>query len=429
MNGNLLIYNIGCMATPEGVHPRKGKDQGEILIRDNCYILTENDRIIEVGDNHEGIESRFKDFPKLDAGGALVTPGLVDCHTHLVFGGWRQQELHLRLAGASYLEILAAGGGILSTVEKTRNASFNELFAKAYALLNECISYGVTTIEAKSGYGLDTGNELKCLNVIRKLDEEHPVDLVPTFMGAHALPGEYKDSREKYIAIIRDEMLPMVAKNHLAGFCDIFCEMGAFSPEETRSILEKAKSLNLKLKVHAEELSNLGAANLAAELGCISAEHLIKIDKAGINSLSRSGTIAVCLPCTSFYLNEGFAPARELLENGVPVAVATDFNPGSSPSLNLQLAMNMACYKYRMTPNEILCAVTLNAAAAIGKETETGSLETGKLADILIWDSNDLDFIFYRYGSNLVKTVIKRGKIIVRRQQDVVKKKHSGTVQ
>ena len=414
MDGNILIYNIGYMATPEGMWPKKGKEQGEITVKKNCHILVEKGKIAEIGDNPAKIESKYKDFPKLDADGALVTPGLVDCHTHLVFGGWRQKELPLKLAGAAYLEILAAGGGILSTVEFTRKASFDELFKKAYALLDESLSYGVTTLEAKSGYGLDTGNEIKCLNVIRKLNEEHTVDLVSTFMGAHALPREHKDTREKYITLVIDEMLPLVAENHLADFCDVFCETGAFTPEETRRLLEKAKSLNLKLKVHAEEINNLGAAILAAKLGCISAEHLIKIDRAGINALSGSGTIAVCLPCTSFYLNEAFAPAREMIENGVPVAVATDFNPGSSPNLNLLLAMNMACYKYKMTPNEILCAVTLNAAAAIGKETETGSLEAGKLADIILWDSKDLDYIFYRYGSNLVKTVIKRGKIVRR---------------
>jgi len=416
MNGNLLIYNIGCLATPQGTAPKSGKAQGEITLRENCHIVVENGKISEIGDNPPGIEqnARFREVEKLSAAGCLVTPGLVDCHTHLVFGGWRHGELGLKLAGATYLEILAAGGGILNTVEKTRSASNAELFEKGCSLLDECLKHGVTTLEAKSGYGLDLENEVKCLEVISKLDAEHPVDVVPTFMGAHAVPKEHKDSREAYIKAICEEMLPVVAEKKLARFCDVFCEKGAFSLEESRQILDKAKSLGFALKAHAEEINNLGGAVLAAELGSVSAEHLIKIDDAGIKAMSKAGTIAVCLPCTSFYLNESFAPAREMINASVPVAVATDFNPGSSPNLNLQLAMNMACYKYKMTPGEILTAVTLNAAAAAGMETVAGSLEAGKLADIVVWDAKELDYIFYRYGSNLVKTVVKRGNIVNR---------------
>jgi imidazolonepropionase len=414
MDGNLLVYNIGCMASPEGSSAKKGKEQGEITVRNNCHILVEGGRIAEIGDNPPGLAQKFKDAEKLDAAGCLVTPGLIDCHTHLVFGGWRHGELGLKLAGASYLEILAAGGGILSTVGKTREASFEELFEKGYSLLDECLSYGVTTLEAKSGYGLDVKNEVKCLEVIKKLNAEHPVDLVPTFMGAHAVPKEHKDSRDMFITLICEEMLPLIAGKSLARFCDVFCEKGAFSLDESRQILTKAKSLGMDLKIHAEEINNLGGALLAAELGCVSAEHLIKVDDAGIKAMSQVGLVAVCLPCTSFYLNEDFAPAREMINAGVPVAVATDFNPGSSPNLNLQLAMNMACCKYKMKPAEILTAVTLNAAVAAGKEAEAGTLETGKHADILVWDSKELDYIFYRYGSNLVKTVVKRGRIVKR---------------
>ena len=417
VSGNLLIYNIGCLVTAVGSSAKKGAMQGEITTRYNCHILAENGKISEIGDALTGLslselESKYNIYEKLDAGGGLVTPGLVDCHTHAVFGGWRQRELSLKLSGAAYLDILAAGGGILSTVEKTREASFDELFEKTYAILDESLSYGVTTLEAKSGYGLDTKTEIKCLEVLKKLAAEHPVDLVLSFMGAHAVPKEYKESRDSYVTLICEEMLPLTAEKSLAAFCDVFCETGVFSPRETRTILTKAASLGLKLKMHAEEINNTGGAQLAAELGCISADHLIKIDDAGINALAASDTIAVCLPCTSFYLNENFAPAREMIKQGVPVAIATDFNPGSTPNLNLQLAMSIACYKYKMKPAEILNAVTINAAAAIGKAAETGSIEKGKLADILVWDSKDLDYIFYRYGSNLVKTVIKRGKVV-----------------
>jgi len=414
MGGNLLVYNIGCLATPEGSAPKSGKEQGEITLRDNCHILVENGRIAEIGDNPPGLEQTFKDGEKLDAAGCLVTPGLIDCHTHLVFGGWRHGELGLKLAGATYLDILAAGGGILNTVGKTREASFDELFQKGLCLLDECLSYGVTTLEAKSGYGLDVENEVKSLEVIKKLNAEHQVDLIPTFMGAHAVPKEYKENRDEFVTLICEKMLPIIAEKQLAGFCDVFCEKGAFSLDESRMILQKAKSLGMDLKIHAEEINNLGGAVLASELSCVSAEHLIKIDEAGINAMSKAGVIAVCLPCTSFYLNESFAPAREMINAGVPVAVATDFNPGSSPNLNLQLAMNMACYKYKMKPAEILTAVTLNAAAAAGKEAEAGTLEIGRLADILVWDTKDLDYIFYRYGSNLVKTVVKKGSIVKR---------------
>ena len=328
MSGNLLVYNIGLLATPEGSAAKSGKAQGEILLRENCHILVENGKITEVGNNPAGLAEKFKDGEKLDAAGGLVTPGLVDSHTHLVFGGWRHGELTLKLAGATYLEILAAGGGILNTVEKTRGASFDELFEKSSELLDECLSFGVTTVEVKSGYGLDLENEIKCLEVIKKLDSEHSADVVPTFMGAHAVPKEHKASPDAFIKLICETILPLVAEKRLASYCDVFCEKGAFSLEESREILEKAKSLGLNLKVHAEEINNLGGAVLAAELGCVSAEHLIKIDEAGIKAMAKAGVIAVCLPCTSFYLNESFAPAREMINSGVPVAVATDFNPG-----------------------------------------------------------------------------------------------------
>ena len=405
---DLVLKNIGLLATPMGNNPKKGTEQSQIALIENAAVGIEAGHIVYAGPD-DGSLSGGNVF---DCAGCLVTPGLVDAHTHLVFGGWRHKEMARKLAGESYLDILKSGGGILNTVGKTREASFEELYEKTSALLDESLLFGTTTLEAKSGYGLNLQNEVKCLEVVKKLDEEHPIDLVSTFMGAHAVPNEYKESRDKFVNLICDEMLPVVAEKGLAEFCDVFCETGVFSLDETRTILEKAKSLCMKLKMHAEELSNSGGALLAAELGCISAEHLIKIDNVGINALSKSGVTAVCLPCTSFYINESFAPVREMIDLGVPVALASDFNPGSSPNLNMQLVMNMACYKYKMTPAEILTAVTINAAAAIGKESEIGTLEQGKQADILVWDSSDLDYIFYRYGSNLVKTVVKRGRIV-----------------
>ena len=412
MSECLVIHNIGMLATPEGRFARRGKSQAEIRMFKNACIIIQNGKIVKIAtDTFTGNDREYSGYPKLDAMGCLVTPGLVDCHTHLVFGGWRQGELKLKLAGKPYLEILAAGGGILSTVDATRKASPDELFSKAGAILDECLSYGVTTLEAKSGYGLNLENELKCLETVKRLKTEHPVGLMSTFMGAHAVPGEFAGKQAGYVNLVCGEMLYAAAQNGLAEFCDVFCEKGAFSLVESEKILNRAKGLGMKLKIHAEEISTLGGAVLAAKLGCISADHLIKIDGAGIQALAESETIAVCLPCTSFYLNEGYAPARGMIAAGIPVAVATDFNPGSSPNLNLQFAMNLACYQYRMTPEEALTAVTLNAAAAVGRSGEIGSVEAGKAADLVIWNAKDLDYIFYRYGSNLVKIVIKSGKI------------------
>ncbi len=410
---DLLVYNIGCLATPTGKAARRGKTQGEILYRYNCCVLIREGVIEDIFDFDEnaGYE-KFSGVNTLDAQGRLVTPGLIDCHTHLVFGGWRHREFSLKLAGAGYLEILEKGGGILSTVEHTRSADFCDLLDKGMKLLDECLSYGVTTLEAKSGYGLDLENELKSLNVINSLNLEHNIDLVPTFMGAHALPKEYADNREGYVNELCNSMIPEVARTGLAEYCDVFCEKSAFSLEESKKILDIAKANGMKTKIHAEEINNLGGAVLAAEMGCESAEHLIKIDEAGINALASSETVAVCLPCTSFYLNEGFAPAKDIINAGGAVAFATDFNPGSSPNLNLQLAMSFACCKYRVSPEEALTGVTLNAAAAVGRQESIGSVEAGKKGDLIIWDADELSYLFYRFGSNLVKTVIKNGNVV-----------------
>lgn len=349
----------------------------------------------------------------MDARGALVTPGLVDAHTHLVFGGWREHELADKLRGVSYLDILKRGGGILSTVAATRAATQDELTAKAKASLSEMLALGTTTCEAKSGYGLTPDDEVKQLNVVKRLKGEQPVELVSTFMGAHAVPGEYMDDKEAYISLIIDAMLPYIAERGLAEYCDVFCETAVFSALEAERILSAAQKLGLGAKIHADEIDAIGGSEVAAELGAVSAEHLIAITENGMDMLAHSGTIAVLLPATSFYLGKGYAPARRMIEKGIPVAVASDFNPGSTPNLSLQLAMNIACYKYLLTPEEALTAVTLNAAASIGRSHTVGTLECGKQADILVWNAPNLDMIFYRYGSNQVKNVIKKGKIIV----------------
>ena len=406
----LLIKNIGMLATAAGTSARCGKDQGEIIKMNNAWIEVEDDKIKAFGEG----AAPAGDFDEvIDAEGKLVTPGLIDAHTHLVFGGWRQNELGLKLHGAGYLDILAMGGGIHSTVKATREATEDELYAKAAKALDEMISIGVTTVEAKSGYGLDPENEFKQLRAMKRLNEDHVIDLVPTFLGEHAVPEEYKDNREEYIRLLTEEMIPKVAEEGLAEFCDVFCEKGVYTAEESERILKAGQAHGLKSKIHADEIENMGGTELCASLKATSAEHLIVCKESGIKAMAEGGTVACTLPATSFYLGAVYAPAREMIEAGVPVAVGSDFNPGSCPSLNLQFCMNLACLKYKLTPEEMLTAVTLNAAAAVCRADKVGSIEEGKQADIVIWDAPDLDYLGYRMGSNLADTVIKKGKVVI----------------
>ena len=403
----LLIKNIGLLATPAGRTARRGADQGGVGFLRDAWVRMEDGVIAAVG---TGTPERPAGAEELDAEGRLVTPGLVDAHTHLIFGGWRQNELAMKLRGVPYLDILAQGGGILSTVRATRSAGQGALEDKARLALDEMLSFGTTTCEAKSGYGLDLDTELKQLRAIRALNESHPVDLVPTFLGAHALPEDYKADRAAYIRLLCEEMIPAAAEG-LAEFCDVFCETGVFTAEESRTILEAGRRCGLAAKIHADEIDAIGGSRLAGEIGAASAEHLIACPPEGIASMAKGGTVACLLPCTSFYLGAAYAPAREMVGAGVPVAMATDFNPGSCPCLNMQLVMNLGCLKYRLTPEEVLTAVTLNGAAAIGMAESVGSVEPGKLGDLVIWEAEDLNYICYRMGSSLARTVVKRGKI------------------
>ena len=436
----LLIENIGTLATPEGNSARGGELQGKVKTLHNAYIYIEDGIIKAVGEGEANIDklsagaaggkadalggksapSKGKlvgdnedDISILDAEGMLVTPGLVDAHTHLVFGGWRQNELEKKLKGLSYLTILAEGGGILSTVKATRGAASEELVEKAEGILDEMFDLGVTTLEAKSGYGLDRENELKQLEAIKTLKKKTPIELVSTFMGAHAVPKEYKEKggigREEYIDFLIDELIPEVAKKKLAEFCDVFCEKDVFSREDSMRILDAAKKHGLTPKIHTDEIVDIGGTMVAEETGAISAEHLIKCSNEGIKRLKRAGAIACLLPCTSFYLGVEYARARDMINEGVPVAMATDFNPGSCPVSNIQLVMNVGCLNYRMMPEEVLTAVTLNGAAALGRADRIGSIEVGKQADIVIWEAPDLAYLCYRMGSNPVSKVVKKG--------------------
>ena len=399
-----LIKNIGVLATPSGSNAKAGSDQGKINQLEHAWLLWEDDKIVDLGQGAPPSADQ-----EIDANGHLVTPGLVDPHTHLVFGGWREHELAMKLKGVPYLDILAAGGGILSTVRSTRAASKEQLISKTLPVLERMLALGVTTCEAKSGYGLALEHEIKMLEAVKELGSLQPIELVSTFMAAHALPEEYKADREAYLDLVINTMIPQVAEKGLAEYCDVFCETGVFTADESRRVLLAGQQAGLASKCHSDEIDPIGGTEMAGSIGAVSCEHLIACTPSGIQAMAQGGVIACCLPATSFYLNAGFAPARDMISAGVPVAFGSDFNPGSCPVHSLQVAMNIGCYKYRMTPEESLTAVTLNAASAIGRAELVGTIEPGKQADFLIWDAPNLDYIFYRFGDNLVKSVFKKG--------------------
>ena len=416
MKATLVIENIDNLITIEGENKaRSGMAQREIGLINNGVIAVNNDKIIYVGKGNlpDSIEIDENTII-LDGKGKTVTPGLIDPHTHLVHGGSREHELSMKLNGKDYLEILSAGGGIHSTAQATAKATFDELYIKAGKSLNTMLSFGVTTVEAKSGYGIgDFDTELKQIEVANKLNENHPIDLISTFMGAHAVPEEFAEKSDLFVDKLIDEMIPYIAERKLAKFCDVFCEEGVFSVEQSRRILNAAKVNGLIPKVHADEIISLGGAELAAEVGCISAEHLIAASDQGIKDMAQKGVIAVLLPGTSFNLQKGTAArARYMIEENVPVAISTDYNPGSCPSENLQLMMTLASLTLKMIPEEVIIGVTINAAVALGVEKEVGSLEIGKKADIAIFDAPNLDYMIYHFGINHTDKVIKNGKVI-----------------
>ena len=409
----ILLYNIGQLLTMESDGPVRGKAMNELDVKGKYAILIKDGKIEAVQPESELIDVDVDE--KIDCEGRLVTPGLVDPHTHLVFGGSREHEMALKQQGVPYLDILKQGGGILSTVRATRKASEEELYNKAMFHLDRMASYGITTVEAKSGYGMDQETELKQLRVAKKAKENHPLDIVSTFLGAHAITEDYKDNPEALL----DEMASMfdqIKEENLAEFVDIFTETGVFTVEQSRRYLQKAKDKGFGLKIHADEIDPLGGTELAVELGATSGDHLAVTTDEGIQKLANSDTIGVLLPGTIFYLGKGeFARARKMIDEGAIIAISTDFNPGSSVTENLQLIMSLAALKLKMTPEEIWHAVTVNAAHAIHRGDVAGQIKVGRKADIVIWDAPNYMYIPYHYGVNHTNTVFKEGKIIYKR--------------
>lgn len=398
--------------------PKTGAEMERLNVIEGGGVVAEGGVIAFVGTDREAAEyvarhGGGKDVTVLSAEGKLVTPGLVDPHTHIVFAGSREHELPLRLRGATYMEILQAGGGILHSAGRTRAASEAQLIEETRKRLDRFLAHGVTTIEAKSGYGLRLEDELKQLRAARALHLEHPVDLVSTFMGAHAVPPEHKANPEAYVKLVTEEMIPAVAKAGLAEYCDVFCEEGVFTPEQSRQILEAGIKWGLKPKIHADEIVPYGGAELAAEVGAVSAEHLLRASDEGIRAMAAKGVIAVLLPGTAFFLMTKPADARKMIDAGVPVALSTDRNPGSSPTESLPFIMNLACLTMRMSPAEALTACTINAAHAIGRADRIGSIEAGKQADLVIFDAPNVDYLQYHYAVNLTETVIKNGVPVI----------------
>ncbi len=417
MKADFAVINAGQLITAAGYseRPKRGPELNELGIINDGAVAAKEGLIVAAGSTADVMKQveLTGDAMLIDAGGKVVLPGLVDPHTHLVFAGSREDEFEMKIKGAAYLDILARGGGILSTVRSTRAAGEDELIRIGEKYLAEMLSQGTTTAEVKSGYGLTVADELKQLRAIRSLQKMQPVELVPTFLGAHAIPEEYKGKPDAFVELVIGEMLPAVACSGLAECCDVFCEEGVFSVEQSRRVLEAARKLGFALKLHADEIVPLGGAELAVELGALSADHLVAVTPRGIERLAASNTVAVLLPATTFCLmGSKYAPAREMIAAGVAVALAGDFNPGSSPVNSLPVVMGIACRQLKMTPAEAISAVTINAAHAIGRASELGSIEVGKDADLVIFDAADYRSIAYRFGTNLVDKVIKAGRLV-----------------
>lgn len=411
MTADLIIHHIRELLTPYREAPVKGEAMGDIRRIPDAFVAVKEGKILDFGtgdpSSYAGPETVWH-----DAGGNILVPGFVDGHTHLVFAGSREHEFAQKVAGVPYLEILRRGGGIFSTVENTRKATKDELKAQARVSLDRFLEFGVTTLEAKSGYGLDAETEIRILEVQKELDAEQPVDIVSTYLGAHAVPREYRDDRGGYVAKMM-EVMKEVRSRDLARFADVFCEEGVFTPEESLSLLEAAREIGLLPKIHADEIVSTGGAGIAVAVRASSADHLMAVSEDDLLRLAGSEVVANLLPGTSFYLGKDYADARKMISAGIALGIASDYNPGSSPSENFQLIMQLAAGKLRMRPEEVLTAVTLNPAFQLGRSAEIGSIAPGKRADLVILNAKNLDFVLYHYGINHTRTVFKDGVIVV----------------
>ncbi len=415
MRPDLLLTHIGQLATLRGAieSPKKGDDMKELSVIEDGAVAIKDGIITEVDTTRE-VLSNIDDgsaVPQIEFPDMLAIPGFVDSHTHLVFGGSRENDFAMKLAGKTYMQILEAGGGILNTLRETRKATKETLTRNAFSIAERALREGTTSVEIKSGYGLDTQNELKMLDAVDDLRGMLPIGITSTFLGAHAVPPEFEGRTDEYVGLIVDEMIPAVVEAKAAEFSDVFCEKGVFDIEQSRRILQTAKKAGMKIKLHADEIVPLGGAELAAEMGAVSADHLLMASDDGLEALRRAGTIATLLPATAFSLDTEYARARDMITMGLPVALATDFNPNcANESLFFTLAL--ACYKMKMHPREVISALTINAAHALSKADTIGSIEVGKRADIIVMECPNPEYLAYRFGVNLVHTVIANGQVI-----------------
>jgi imidazolonepropionase len=411
---SLLVTGARAVATPRGRAAVAGRDQGHLELAPGAVVRCEGVDVVFVGDPGEH-DRRFGPADEsLDAAGGCVVPGFVDPHTHLPFAGAREDEFDRRLAGETYAEIAAAGGGIVSTVAATRRAGFDELLALTLARLDRQLLTGTTTTEAKSGYGLDQETEIKQLRVLREAARRHPVEIAATAMPGHEVPPEWRHDPDAYVELVVREIHPAIAAEGFAEGVDVFCEKGVFSPAQTRRLLADASRFGWRVHLHADELCDLGGAELAAELGAASASHLLHVSDAGIAALARAGVVAVALPGVSFFLRDRYAPVRRLVDAGVAVALATDCNPGSSHTESMPAIMALGCLGAGLSTEEALTAATLNAAAALGRADRLGSIEPGKQADLVVLDAPSPKHLVYHFGVNLVRHVVKAGRVVVR---------------
>jgi imidazolonepropionase len=408
---NLLIKNIKQLVTVDsgGKLFKSGKEMRNLGVIERATVLIQNGVFAWIGRSAEFSQPVDENIDSIDASDYVALPGFVDSHTHTVFSGTREHEFALRAEGKTYQDIAAAGGGILHTVNSTRASSKKELMTLTRRHLDTMLRQGTTTVEIKSGYGLNEETEIKMLHAINDLAKESFMTLVPTFLGAHAIPPEFKDNPDGYIDLICQRLLPYIARHKMAEFCDAFCEQGYFSLEQCRKIFETAKSLGLKVKIHADQLSQIGASQLAASMGAVSADHLEHIDTAGISALKHSGTIATVLPGVSFFLQYGYPPARTIIDAGVPLAIASNFNPGSCMSSSIPFMMTIACTQMSLTPEEAISAATLNGAAALGLSKSHGSIEIGKQADIILYNIPNYQYLPYHFGTNHIAKIIQHG--------------------